>query len=133
MRSKVLQDILDETPKDVKIFVRLYADITKRIHQILQDKGMSQKELAESLDKNQSEISKWLGGDHNFTLRSLAKLQAELGEEIIQVPQNQLKFKETNHHAPIHMLVLRNTTFNPSTKFEKFEIKPRNKSLSRVS
>ena len=32
------------------------------------------------------EISKWLGGNHNFTLRSLAKLQAELGEEIIQVP-----------------------------------------------
>lgn len=133
MRSKVLQDILDETPKDVKIFVRLYADITKRIHQILQDKGMSQKELAESLDKKQSEISKWLGGDHNFTLRSLAKLQAELGEEIIQVPHNQLKFKETNHHSPIHMLVLRNTTYNPSTKFEKFEIKPRNKTLSRVS
>ena len=133
MRSKVLQDILDETPKDVKIFVRLYADITKRIHQILQDKGMSQKELAESLDKKQSEISKWLGGDHNFTLRSLAKLQAELGEEIIQVPHNQLKFKETNHHSPIHMLVLRNTTYNPSTKFEKFEIKPRNKTLIRVS
>jgi len=34
MRSKVLQKIVDETPKEVKIFVRLYADILKRIHQI---------------------------------------------------------------------------------------------------
>ena len=86
MRSKVLQEILDETPKDVKIFVRLYADILKRVHQILEEKEMSQKELAELLAKKPSEISKWLGGNHNFTLRSLAKLQAELGEEIIQVP-----------------------------------------------
>lgn len=34
MRSKVLQDIVDETPKEVKIFVRIYADILKRIHQM---------------------------------------------------------------------------------------------------
>jgi transcriptional regulator with XRE-family HTH domain len=134
MRSKVLQDILDETPKDVKIFVRMYADILKRVHQILEEKGMSQKELAERLDKKPSEISKWLGGEHNFTLRSLAKLQAELDEEIIQVPHfHQQIFKETKIHSSMHMRVLRNTTYNPRKAFEHFERKTFGKSLSNVS
>jgi transcriptional regulator with XRE-family HTH domain len=67
--------------------VDLYADILVRINQILQEKGMTKKALAEGLDKKPSEISKWLSGDHNFTLRSLAKLSAELGESLIQVPK----------------------------------------------
>ncbi len=87
MRSKTLKEILDETPKEVKIFVRKYGDIVVRIHQILRARGINQKDLAEQLGKRPSEISKWLKGDHNFTLRSLAKLEAELDEEIIYVPR----------------------------------------------
>jgi len=86
MRSKIFQEILEETPKDVEIFVRLYADLVLRINQILREKGYSQKSLAEKLEKRPSEIHKWLSGDHNFTLRSIAKLEAELGEIILDVP-----------------------------------------------
>lgn len=82
-----MQRIIDETPEDVKIFVRKYGDLAVRIHQILREKGISQKELAERMDKTPSEISKWLSGEHNFTLRSLAKLEAELGIDIIYVPK----------------------------------------------
>lgn len=89
MRSKIAQRILDETPEDVKVFVRLYADITIRVHEIMKRKGINQKELAEAMDKKPSEINKWLKGEHNFTLRSLAKLQVELGEELIQVPKQE--------------------------------------------
>ena len=87
MRSKIAQRILDKTPKDVDIFVRLYADIVLRVNQLLKEKGYTQKALAEKLDKKPSEIHKWLNGDHNFTLRSIAKLEAELGEPILQVPK----------------------------------------------
>lgn len=87
MRSKVLKQILEETPKEVDIFVKLYGDIVVRVHQVLIDKGISQKDLAERLGKTPSEVSKWLGGNHNFTLRSLAKLQAELDEIILYVPK----------------------------------------------
>ena len=89
MRSKVAQKILDETPKDVRIFVRKYGDIVVRINQLLREKGFTQKELADKLEKRPSEISKWLGGEHNFSLRSLSKLEAELGEEIIYVPKRE--------------------------------------------
>jgi len=87
MRSKIAKRILDETPEDVRIFVRKYGDIVVRVHQILREKGWSQKDLAAKLEKTPSEVSKWLKGDHNFTLRSLAKLEAEFGAEIIYVPK----------------------------------------------
>ncbi len=87
MKSKIAERILNSTPKDVEIYVRLYADLVVRITDILKEKQMTQKALAENLGKQPSEIHKWLSGDHNFTLRSLAKLQAELGEEIIYIPQ----------------------------------------------
>lgn len=85
MRSKVLDRILKNTPKEVEIFVDLYADLVVKINQILKEKGITKKDLADKMDKQPSEISKWLGGDHNFTLKSLAKLSAELGEDLIMV------------------------------------------------
>lgn len=87
MRSKTVDRLLKNTPKDVEIFVDLYADLVVRINQLLREKGSSKKELAEKLKKKPSEISKWLGGEHNFTLRSLAKLSAELGEPLLEVPK----------------------------------------------
>lgn len=88
MRSKIFQEVLDDTPKDVEIFVRLYSDLVVRINHLLKEKGYTQAKLAEKLDKKPSEIHKWLRGEHNFTLRSIAKLQAELGEVLLVVPSN---------------------------------------------
>lgn len=87
MRSKIAQKLLDKTSIETKEFVSLYSAIVVRINELIAEKGYTQKELAESIGKNPSEISKWLKGDHNFTLRSIAKLQAQLGEPIICVPK----------------------------------------------
>lgn len=87
MRSKTVDKLLKSTPREVEIFVDLYADLVVRINQLLREKGMTKKELAETLGKHPSEISKWLNGEHNFTLKSLAKLSAELGEPLLEVPQ----------------------------------------------
>ncbi len=107
MRSKVFQRILDNTPKDVDIFVDWYADLVVRINQLLREKNMTKKELAEKLDKKPSEISKWLSGEHNFTLRSLAKLSAELGEPLLEVPKKkvQTEFVEDGFICRVHTFV----------------------------
>lgn len=86
MRSSVAKRILANTPKETKIFVKLYTDIIVRINQILDEQGCNQKILAEKLEKRPSEINKWLNGNHNLTLRSIAKIHAVLGEEIVQIP-----------------------------------------------
>jgi transcriptional regulator with XRE-family HTH domain len=98
MRSKYLQQVLDETPREIEIFVEKYGDLVMRIHEILEAKGLSQNGLAANLGKNPSEISKWLSGEHNLTLRTIAKLEAELGESLLIVPQNR-RFETTNNIA----------------------------------
>jgi transcriptional regulator with XRE-family HTH domain len=91
MKSKIYQEVLDETPEDIKIFVRLYSELVIKINHLLREKNYTQAKLAERLGKSPSEIHKWLSGEHNFTLRSLAKLSAELGAPLLEVPKSQSK------------------------------------------
>ena len=85
MRSKVAKKIQSETPEELRIFVRRYTDIVIRINELIKAKGYTQKDLAEKLNKRPSEINKWLKGNHNLTLKTIAKLEAQLGEPIIYV------------------------------------------------
>jgi transcriptional regulator with XRE-family HTH domain len=118
---------LKETPKEVKIYVDLYADLVVRINQILKEKGISKKELAEMLDKQPSEISKWLGGDHNFTLKSISKLSAELNENLLMVtPSNRhFSFVEVEDIRSVQTFVVyqhhQKQTKGRETKLVKFQ------------
>lgn len=94
MRNHTARQILAETPPETHQFVRRYGELVVRIHELLEAKGWSQKDLAERMGKSPSEISKWLSGEHNFTLRSLAKLEVELGEDLIQIPVSNSKRKQ---------------------------------------
>ncbi|MDC9721978.1 MAG: helix-turn-helix transcriptional regulator [Urechidicola sp.] len=89
MVNDFFKNLIDETPRDVQIFVDKYEEISMRIYQLLKSKGMSQKDLAQSLGKRPSEISKWLNEGHNLTLKTIAKIEAVLGEDIINVPLRQ--------------------------------------------
>jgi transcriptional regulator with XRE-family HTH domain len=86
MRSLVAKRIMANTPMAVKIHSRWMASLAVLIHQSIVSKQITQKELAANIGKQPSEISKWLSGEHNFTLNSLAKLQAELGVTLLQIP-----------------------------------------------
>lgn len=61
--------------------------IALQIIDILQRKKMNQKEFAALIKKNESEVSKYLSGKHNFTIDSLFALEYDLGERIILVPK----------------------------------------------
>lgn len=67
--------------------VNLSFKIVDRIHTILETKGLKQKDLALRLGKNESEISKWMRGTHNFTIDTLVSIEDALGEPIISVCQ----------------------------------------------
>lgn len=59
--------------------------IAARIDAIMKAKGISKKQLAEMTHKHPSEVTKWLGGGHNFTCRTIALIQSALGESIITI------------------------------------------------
>jgi transcriptional regulator with XRE-family HTH domain len=48
--------------------------ISNKVQNILDNRGIKQKEFAEMLGKKPSEVSKWLTGLHNLTLKSITKM-----------------------------------------------------------
>jgi transcriptional regulator with XRE-family HTH domain len=52
---------------------------------MLKAKGFSQRDLARITGKTEAEVSRWLGGTHNFTLRTLAKISNVMGEDLIHI------------------------------------------------
>ncbi len=115
MKSKVAERMMARMPEDVKIFVDKYADIVVRVNQLLKEKRLTQKDLAEKLEKSPSEISKWLGGNHNFTLRSIARLEAELGETLLYVPKR-ITF-QTFSERKVHFTVYKNDQVKITSDF----------------
>lgn len=79
-----LDDMLASVPKEIQEEVNLEFDVSNRVYELMQTKGISKKELAVALGKRPSEITKWLSGQHNFTLRTIAMLTAFFGQTIIQ-------------------------------------------------
>lgn len=76
---------------EVKRFVDHSFDIVDQIFEILERQGKNQKDLADLLGKKESEISKWMQGTHNFTIKSIAKIEDALGETIILTPRKAVK------------------------------------------
>lgn len=57
--------------------------IATKVARILKEKGMGKSEFATKMGKSPSEVSKWLSGTHNFTMKTIAKIEVALGEKII--------------------------------------------------
>lgn len=83
--STIFKDALAKVPEDVKIQVDLSMGIADRIADILKEKKLSQKEFAKMIGKTEAEVSRWVGGTHNFTLNTLAKITATLNTPIINI------------------------------------------------
>lgn len=110
-------------PLETKLFVKKCFDIIDLIHESMEDQNILQKDLAAKLNKSEAEISKWLNGVQNFTLKTLCKLEWALGRELITVPCNRNIIKS---------VLVKNIRLGSKTvtsKFEKFErAKQENKS-----
>ena len=81
----LFQQVLDETPKEVRQQVEWSYDIADKLDAKLRQLGVSQKEFARRVGTSEAAVSKWLGGGHNFTLSTLAKISSVLGEPIISI------------------------------------------------
>lgn len=81
--SKIFESI--QVSDEVKRFVDHSFDVVNKIHEILEKQGKTQRDLANLMGKKESEISKWMQGTHNFTLKSLAKIESVLGENLFEV------------------------------------------------
>ena len=82
--NKILDEIRGNISPDVKKQLEISVSLANRIYDILEAKGMSQKDLAKLLGKTETEVSRWLSGTHNLTIATIAKISVALGEDIIK-------------------------------------------------
>jgi transcriptional regulator with XRE-family HTH domain len=59
--------------------------VSNRIYDLMTKAGLSKAEFARAIGKRPCEITKWLSGQHNFTLATLSLLSDFFGKPIITV------------------------------------------------
>lgn len=71
--------------EDSLLYTRHAMQIALLIDKAIEDSDMSKSEFAKRIGKTTPEISKWLSGNQNFTLRTLSKIENALGVEIVKL------------------------------------------------
>ena len=85
-KNNIINDWLAQNSKpEIDIMVKHNLAIATKVARILKEKGMGKSEFAEKMGKSPSEVSKWLSGTHNFTVKTIAKIEYTLGESLIHI------------------------------------------------
>ena len=85
-RAKVsLREMLGDIPAVDRAESRLSFEISNRIDTLMAERGLSKKQFADAIGKRPNEITRWLSGEHNFTLSTIAMLSHFFGSPIIRV------------------------------------------------
>ena len=84
-RSKIIEERRRQVSHEVRERVSLSFQIVDRIHEILVERNLRQKDLALMLGKSEAEISKWMRGTHNFTIDTVVAIEEALQAPVLQV------------------------------------------------
>lgn len=81
----VFEELTKKVPVELKKEVGLEFAVSDRINELMEQRGLSKVQLARELGKRPCEITRWLSGQHNFTLKTLAQLSTYFKEDIIHI------------------------------------------------
>ena len=79
------REMVAQVPPQIREEVNLSFAISNRIDELMRERGLTKKQFADQIGKRPSEITRWLSGQHNFTVSTLAMLSAFFGKSIIRV------------------------------------------------
>ena len=88
--NKIMDEIRSTISPEMKLQMEMSVAIANRIYEILEARGMSQKDLAKKLGKTETEVSRWLSGTHNLTLATICKISTALGADVVKVAEYEL-------------------------------------------
>ena len=88
MKPDFMQQCYDKfvTPEKQE-FIKLNVGVANRIYDILDERGLSQRDFAKMIGKTEAEVSRWLSGTHNFTMATIAAINVALNENVLVVPE----------------------------------------------
>lgn len=83
-KENILDTWLEENQNpEIDRFIERNLEITQKVCSILKQRNIRKKEFAKMLNKKPSEITKWLSGLHNLTLKSITKMEVALGVNLM--------------------------------------------------
>ena len=83
-KENILNNWLEENKNpEIDRFIERNLEITQEVCAVLKTRGINKKEFAKMLDKRPSEVTKWLSGLHNLTLKSITKMEVALGVNLM--------------------------------------------------
>ena len=85
MMKTPFREMLPAVPADIQQEVNLEVAISNRINDLMVQRGLSKQQFAQALGKRPSEVTKWLSGQHNFTIRTLTLLSTFFGEPLVRI------------------------------------------------
>ena len=62
------QKMVGQVPQEIREEINLSFAISNKIDALMQERGLSKKQFADQIGKRPSEITRWLSGQHNFTV-----------------------------------------------------------------
>jgi DNA-binding Xre family transcriptional regulator len=80
--SPLLKELLSETTPVEKLQTSTKMFLASRLGDLIIAKGWDKREFAEKVNKNPSEITKWLSGTQNFTIDTLTEIAIALDMSI---------------------------------------------------
>jgi antitoxin component HigA of HigAB toxin-antitoxin module len=83
--NTTFNQMVSQVPPEIKQEIDFEVEISNRIDSLMKKHRLTKLEFARKLGKRPSEITKWLSGQHNFTLRTISLLTTFFGEKIIVV------------------------------------------------
>jgi ribosome-binding protein aMBF1 (putative translation factor) len=88
-KSSKLQELLDEvTPLEMEQ-TKNKLQLAARIEDFMSAKGWNKSQFAEKMEKNTSEITKWISGTQDFTVDVLTEIASTLGVELTALFEKQ--------------------------------------------
>ena len=83
--SPIIREAYDRIPALDWVTDEITEGIASRIDAVMKEKGISKKQLAELTHRRPSDVTRWLGGGHNFTCKTIALIQQALGVPLIEI------------------------------------------------
>lgn len=83
--AQLFNECVATVSNDVKMELDMSFALADKIDAIMREKNISQKQLAKKMGKTEAEVSRWLGGTHNFTIRTIAKISDALGVKLLTI------------------------------------------------
>jgi len=78
------EELAKITPLD-RATTELTDGIAAKIDAMMKQKEITKSQLAKMTGRRPSEVTKWLGGNHNFTCRTIALISSALGTNLVKV------------------------------------------------